>query len=80
MFFFFKFTLGADFNVDSIGYIARPKLAEKAHCIALVIDSSKVEIMRNDMWRKLRSLQEGLLSRSKWTLNFHCIHPQKLRR
>ncbi|KAK3754497.1 hypothetical protein QZH41_019891 [Actinostola sp. cb2023] len=60
----YTFTVGIDFDNECPGFVVNPTLAEKAHCIAVVVDASKVKVMKTDMWYKLRSLREGFISRN----------------
>jgi len=63
-----QFIQGQDFTQDTPGYVNNPSLADKAHCIAFVIDAKKTGLMREEMWVKLRSFREALISRSKSVL------------
>jgi len=65
-----QFITGKDFTENTPGYVKNPPLADKAHCIAIVIDANKAMIMKEAMWTKLRSLRQGLISRSKYD---HCL-------
>jgi hypothetical protein len=67
--FFYDFVLlkfpCEDIYQDTPGYIALPDIKDRAHCVAVVVDGSKLGGINDDMKNKLRNLRAGLITRSK---------------
>ncbi|XP_020893541.1 interferon-induced protein 44-like [Exaiptasia diaphana] len=58
-----EFQSDEEFLPDNPDYILHPSLAERAHCVALVINANKLPIMQHCQVRKLKNLAVGIINR-----------------
>lgn len=53
------------FESDSAGYLKKPELKDKIHCVAFVIDSSTVDVMPDKVLKHMKDLQTRMTHRGK---------------
>ncbi|XP_031559495.1 interferon-induced protein 44-like [Actinia tenebrosa] len=59
----FKFNPYERITPDSPGFIESPSYSQRAHCVAIVMDSSTVDNLTEEMWQKYQMLQDALNAR-----------------
>ncbi|XP_034306965.2 interferon-induced protein 44 [Magallana gigas] len=59
----YRFNPLVPFESDSAGYLKKPELKDKIHCVAFVIDSSTVDVMPDKVLKHMKDLQARMTHR-----------------
>lgn len=65
--FFIQFNPSLPLSSDIAGFVKAPKLKDRIHCVAFVLDASSVDVMSEKMLEKIRKLQTAMNQRGSFT-------------
>ncbi|XP_061187449.1 interferon-induced protein 44-like [Saccostrea echinata] len=60
----YQFNPSAPFTTETFGFIRNPRLGDKIHCVAFVVDGSTIDVMPEKILKQLKELQGRMNQRN----------------